>query len=151
MRVWRTTQCYFVIRYRTYCMICSMVSKMIFLWAERVYFYIPEKSQYERPAAGRPAGQSARSRSLNAYFSGTGWPIHERSSYYDVTIQSIMYLTGPDTHRCLPRHTRDPLDNCFPHVWGGVHLHVRTCTPVFQISQAAGRIVFKFGVWLGTY
>ena len=33
--------------------------------AERVYFYIPEKSQYERP--GRPW-----SRSLNAYFSGTG-------------------------------------------------------------------------------
>ena len=42
--------------------------------AERVYFYIPEKSQYERPA-GRPW-----SRSLNAYFSGTGWPIHEWSS-----------------------------------------------------------------------
>ena len=34
--------------------------------AERVYFYISEKSQYERPA-GRPW-----SRSLNAYLSGTG-------------------------------------------------------------------------------
>ena len=25
---------------------------------------------------------------------------------------------------------RDPLDNCFAHVWYGVHLHVRTCTPL---------------------
>ena len=25
---------------------------------------------------------------------------------------------------------RDPLDNCFAHVWCGVHLHVRTCTPL---------------------
>ena len=27
--------------------------------------------------------------------------------------------------------TRDPLDKCFTHVWDGVHLHVRTCTPLF--------------------
>ena len=33
---------------------------------------------------------------------------------------------------------RDPLDKCFTHVWCGIHLHVRTCTPVFQISQTAG-------------
>ena len=25
--------------------------------------------------------------------------------------------------------TRDPLDKCFTHVWGGVHLHVRTPLP----------------------
>ena len=43
----------------------------------------------------------------------------------------------------------DPLDRCFRHVWGGVHLRVRTCTPLFQISQTAGRIAFKFCVWLG--
>ena len=30
-----------------------------------------------------------------------------------------------------------------------MHLHVRTCTPLFQISQTAGRIAFKFGLWLG--
>ena len=47
--------------------------------------------------------------------------------------------------------TRDPSDKCFKHVWGEVHLHVRTCTPLFQISQTAGRITFKFGLWLGTH
>ena len=47
--------------------------------------------------------------------------------------------------------TRDPLDKCFTHVWGGVHLHVRTCTPVFQVPQTAGRIAFKFCVWLGAH
>ena len=45
---------------------------------------------------------------------------------------------------------RDPLDYCFTHVWGGVHLHVRTCTPLFHILQTAGRIAFKFCVWIGT-
>ena len=47
---------------------------------------------------------------------------------------------------CVARY---PLDKCFTHVWGGVHLHVRTCKPLFQISQTAGRIAFKFCVWLG--
>ena len=41
-----------------------------------------------------------------------------------------------------------PLDKSFTHVWAGVHLHVRTCTPLFRISQAVGRIAFKFGAWL---
>ena len=31
-------------------------------------------------------------------------------------------------------------------VKGGVHLHVRTCTAVFHVSQTAGRIAFKLGV-----
>ena len=31
-------------------------------------------------------------------------------------------------------------------VRGGENLHVRTCTPVFHISQTAGRIAFKFCV-----
>ena len=30
--------------------------------------------------------------------------MHERTSLFDVTIQSILYLTGTDTRRCLPRH-----------------------------------------------
>ena len=47
--------------------------------------------------------------------------------------------------------TRDPLDKCVTHVRGGVHLHVRTCRPLFHISQTAGRIPFKFCVWLGTH
>ena len=39
-------------------------------------------------------------------------------------------------------------------VMGGMHLHVRTCAragvPHFRISEAAGRIALKFGVWLET-
>ena len=32
----------------------------------------------------------------------------------------------------------------------GMHLHVRTCTPLFHISRTVRRIVLKFGMWLGT-
>ena len=32
---------------------------------------------------------------------------------------------------------------------GGVHLHVRACAPLFYISVSAGRVVLKFGGWLG--
>ena len=34
---------------------------------------------------------------------------------------------------------------------GGLHLHVRTCTPVFHISQSAGRIAFELGVRLAAH
>ena len=34
---------------------------------------------------------------------------------------------------------------CFPQVMGGVHLHVRTCAPLFHASGTAGCIVLKFG------
>ena len=41
------------------------------------------------------------------------------------------------------------------HVMGGVHLLVRTCAradvPLFCISETAGRIALKFGVWLETH
>ena len=37
------------------------------------------------------------------------------------------------------------LTTCFPQVMGGVHLHVRTCAPLFHTSGTAGRIVLKFG------
>ena len=57
-------------------------------------------------------------------------------------------LGGLRSNFCV---TRDPLDKCVTHVWGGVHLHVRTCTPLLHISQTAGRIVFKFCVWQGTH
>ena len=40
------------------------------------------------------------------------------------------------------------LDRCFTHVCGGVHLHVRTYTPLFHISQTARRIAFIFGLWV---
>ena len=46
---------------------------------------------------------------------------------------------------------RDPFDKTFTQVRGGLHLHVRMCTPLFHTSQMAGRIAFKFGVWLGTH
>ena len=32
-----------------------------------------------------------------------------------------------------------------------IYILVRTCTPLFHISQTAGRIAFKFCVWLGTH
>ena len=40
------------------------------------------------------------------------------------------------------------LTTCFLKVMGGVHLHVRTCAPLFCISVIAGRIVLKFDGWL---
>ena len=42
---------------------------------------------------------------------------------------------------------RDPLAKLFAKVNGGAHLHVRTC-PLFRISETAGRIALKFGMWL---
>ena len=33
----------------------------------------------------------------------------------------------------------------------GVYLHLRTRTSLFHILQTAERIMFKFGVWLGTH
>ena len=42
------------------------------------------------------------------------------------------------------------LTTCFLKVMGGVHLHVRTCAPLFYISVTAERIVLKFSGWLGT-
>ena len=46
---------------------------------------------------------------------------------------------------------RDPLDKSLHVVRVGVYLKVRACTPLFHILQTAGRIMFKFGVWLGTH
>ena len=43
---------------------------------------------------------------------------------------------------------RDELAMRFTPLMGRVHLHVRTCAPLFRISGTAGRIVLKFGVWL---
>ena len=53
----------------------------------------------------------------------------------------ILYVASP----------RDPLDKSFAQVRGGVHLYVRTCTPLFHISRKAWRIVLKFGARLGTH
>ena len=35
-----------------------------------------------------------------------------------------------ETNLSYRNMNRDPLDNCFAHVWCGVHLHVRTCIPL---------------------
>ena len=62
--------------------------------------------------------------------------MHERSSLFDVTIQSILYLTGTDTRRCLPRHvTRAE--------WESVGY-----TNALDNSTTASPITFKFGVCL---
>ena len=39
----------------------------------------------------------------------------------------------------------------FTQVRGEVHLHVRTCTPLYHILKTAGLIAFKYSVWLGTH
>ena len=62
--------------------------------------------------------------------------------------------TRPD-----PTRPRDAFEKLIPlelaitfaQVKGGVHLHVRTCTSLFHILQTAGRIAFKFFVWIGTH
>ena len=36
----------------------------------------------------------------------------------------------------------------FTQITDGVHLHVRTCVPLFRISRTAGRIALKFGMLL---
>ena len=50
---------------------------------------------------------------------------------------------------------RDQAAMHITQVMGGVHLHVRTCAradvPPFRISETAGRIALKFGVWLETH
>ena len=39
----------------------------------------------------------------------------------------------------------------FLYVRDGMHLHMRTCTPLFHISRTAWSIVLKIVVWLGTH
>ena len=46
---------------------------------------------------------------------------------------------------------RDQLAKRFTQVKSGLSLHVRTCAPLFRISETAGRITLKFGVWLETH
>ena len=49
------------------------------------------------------------------------------------------------------------LTKCLPQVMGGMHLHVRTCAPLFQkcspfcYSVTIGSIVLKFGMHLETH
>ena len=44
------------------------------------------------------------------------------------------------------RVVRDQLAVRFTLLWGGVHLHVRTCAPLFRISETVGRTALKFGM-----
>ena len=50
-----------------------------------------------------------------------------------------------------------PLTKCLPQVIGEVHLHVRTCAPLFykcsacRYSVMVGPIALKFGMHLGTH
>ena len=46
---------------------------------------------------------------------------------------------------------RDPQARLLAKVHGGAQLHVRTCAPPFRISETAGRIALKFGMWLETH
>ena len=42
----------------------------------------------------------------------------------------------------------DPLPGRSTEVDDGVNPHVSTCAPLFRITETAGRIALKFGVWL---
>ena len=62
---------------------------LLWLRAERearseFFCSLREKSQYARPNPTQPDPTPSR---FWAYISGTDWPIHERSSLFDVTIQ----------------------------------------------------------------
>ena len=46
---------------------------------------------------------------------------------------------------------RDQPSITFTQIRGGVHLNVRTCTHLYHVSQTAGWIAFKVGLWLGIY
>ena len=96
--------------------------------AERVYFYIPEKSQYERPAGHGP-------RSLNAYFSGNGMT-NSRTVILIRCHHPINHVFGPvpiPTGAC-PRHVASAGER------------VSEDTLSLGNSTTAGPIAFKFGV-----
>ena len=78
--------------------------RLVFGWVTALNASIGSDSSRECAYIGENSIWLVRSRYLDAYISGTGWPMHERSSLFDVTIQSILYLTGTDTRQCLPRH-----------------------------------------------
>ena len=46
---------------------------------------------------------------------------------------------------------RDQLSITFTQIRDGVHPNVRTCTPLYHVSQTAGGLRSKFGLWLGIY
>ena len=67
------------------------------------------------------------------------------------------YPSGPITSQRLDRLCSNlasvsvQVAMIFTQVRRGMHMHVRTCTHLFNISETAGRIALKFGVWLGTH
>ena len=79
-------------------------ARLVFGWVTASNVSSGSDSSRECAYIGEKSVWLVPSRCLDAYISGTGWPMHERSSLFDVTIQSILYLTGTDTRRCLPRH-----------------------------------------------
>ena len=79
-------------------------ARLVFGWVTALNVSSDSDSSRECAYIGEKSVWLARSRSLDACISGTGWPMHERSSLFDVTIQSILYLTGTDALRCLTRH-----------------------------------------------
>ena len=68
------------------------------------------------------------------------------------TVHTPFLLFGNGwTHRAeISDVARDLLAMRFAQVMEGVRLHVRTCTPVFHISEINGRIVVKLRVLLET-
>ena len=64
---------------------------------------------------------------------------------------SVPYLGNGWTDSAeIWKMVRDQLAMHFTLLWGRVHLHVSTCTPIFRISRTVGRTALKFGMLLET-
>ena len=102
--------------------------------AERVYFYIPEKSQYERPA-GRPAVVT----------------LFERLFLWNGMTNSRMVILirchHPINH-VFDRYRCPPVPATARGTCRGEGVED---TLSLGNSTTAGPIAFKFGVWLGTH
>ena len=86
--------------------------------------------------------------SCDAYYTGRGWGTSARAR---VQMPHFPYL-GNGLTNCAEFWfvVIYQLAWCFTKVLYGVHVHVRTCAPLFRISETAGRIAPKLGSWLDT-
>ena len=90
--------------------------------------------------------------------SSHGWGISARAHVQRYPHTALMYL-GNGLVDCVQIWYVGwgSLTKCLPQVMDGVHLHVRTCAPLFHkcspccFSVTAGPIALKFGMHLGTH
>ena len=93
-----------------------------------------------------------------ALCSSHGWGISARAHVQRYPHTALLYL-GNGLADCVQicYVGWGSLTKCLPQVIGGVHLHVRTCAPLFHKCSACcflvtvGPISLKFGMHLGTH